>query len=76
MSDGYIKDADEYYDLQRFGLIDKKGKVIPHSEQHEFMMGYYDDCDIPLGRNRGDNLESIICATTAASIAASAAINC
>lgn len=39
----YASDPDEYYDLQHSGLIDKKGRTIPHNEQHEFMLGYRED---------------------------------
>mgnify|MGYP001607552592 CR=1 FL=1 len=35
--------ADEYWDLQHLGLIDKQGQRVPHEVQYEFMLGYNEE---------------------------------
>lgn len=61
----YIHDAEEYWDLMHFGLIDSKGKVIPHQEQHEYILGYHDEPSI---KSRSSDLDSILLASLSASI--------
>jgi len=67
----YINDGDEYYDLQHLGLIDKKGRIASHQEQHEFMMGYYEEPGKISPKN--EDLDSILLSSLACSIACIAA---
>lgn len=66
-------DADEYWDLLHLGLIDRKGNRVPNQEQHEFMIGYYEDNQSK--RKSQDYLDSVLIASLAAACALTA-VNC
>ncbi len=62
MAEEYIHNADEYWDLKHFGLIDRNGRIVSNMEQHEFMMGYYEEY---YSKKRGDSLDTMLLASIA-----------